>query len=80
MCVHVCVEIINTKEESIIWYVSRVFVAVHRGNPHMCFLYNGDCSPACSGARYKLDHCKRALTDIDARGKIKRARDFPKGI
>ena len=48
MCVRVCVEIINTKEG---WYVSRVFVAVHRGNPHMCFLYNGDCSHACSGAR-----------------------------
>ena len=28
VCVRVCVEIINTKEG---WYVSRVFVAVHRG-------------------------------------------------
>ena len=30
--------------------------------------------------QYKLDHCKRALTDVDARGKITRARDFPKGV
>ena len=48
VCVRVCVEIINTKEG---WYVSRVFVAVHRGNLLLCFLYNGDCSHAWSGAR-----------------------------
>ena len=50
VCVCACV-IINTKEG---WYVSRVFVAVHRGNLHMCFLYNGDCSHACSDDRFKL--------------------------